>query len=221
MAKEAAARRRTADELRHEILHATAEVFLERGYAGASIDQVIARVGGSKRAIYSHFGGKRELFEAIVRRNSGRILGALGREEVVRRDVAATLLDFGMRALTILMSPTPLALYRLVVAEGARFPELARAFFDAGPGRGAAGLAQALREFQRRGEIRVSDPRRAAEHFIGMLRDDLHLRVVLGLRPAPGPREIEQSVRQAVEIFLSGCRNPPSSRRRETKGASP
>ena len=41
-------------------------MLLELGYAGASIDAVIERVGGSKRAIYSYFGGKKELFEAIV-----------------------------------------------------------------------------------------------------------------------------------------------------------
>jgi AcrR family transcriptional regulator len=212
-----APRRRSPDELRQAILHAATEVFLESGYAGASIDAVIDRVGGSKRAIYSYFGGKKELFEAIVMQVSGRALAALDPDTAVLRDAEATLLDFGMRGLTNVMSPTTIAFYRLVVAEGARFPDLAQAFFAAGPGRASAGLAKALREFDRKGELEVADCQRAAEHFIGMLRDDLHLKVVLGLRPPPGPREIEETVRHAVDIFLDGCRPGDAPRGRPRK----
>jgi hypothetical protein len=98
------------------------------------------------------------------------------------------------------------ALYRAIIAEGTRFPELARIFFEGGPGRASAALAAVLEEFRQRGEIEVEDSRRAAEQFIGMLRDDLHLQVVLGLRSAPDVSEMDLSVRQAVQIFLNGCR---------------
>jgi hypothetical protein len=47
-------------------------------------------------------------------------------------------------------------------------------------------LAGVLEEFRRRGEIKVEDSRRAAEHFIGMPRDDLHLRVVARAAAAAG-----------------------------------
>ena len=82
---------------------------------------------------------------------------------------------------------------------------------SSGPGRASTGLAAALKGFERKGEM-VPDRQRAAEHFIGMLRDDLHLKVVLGLHSPPTPREIEQTVRQAVAIFLDGCRRPVSPR---------
>src|SRR5262249_30411302 len=99
-----------------------------------------------------------------------------------------------------------LALYRTIVAEGVRFPELSQAFFESGPGRAAARLATVLEEFRERGEIDIKDTTRAAEHFIGMLRDDLHLKGMLGLRPPPGPAEIETLAQQATAIFLDGCR---------------
>ena len=67
------------------------------------------------------------------------------------------------------------------------------------------------------GELRIRNVRLAAEHFIGMLRDDLHLKVVLGLRPPPGPREIEETVRHAVDIFLDGCRPGDAPRGRPRK----
>lgn len=205
MKQRGAPRRRGGEELREAILRAATEVFLESGYAGASIDAVIERAGGSKRAVYSHFGGKQELFAAIVREVSSGALAALERDERLGRDARATLLDFGLRVLPLLMTPAFVALYRLVVAEAARFPELAQAFYAGGPGRAAEGLTRALREFERRGELRVPDCRRAAEHFIGMLRDDVHLQVVLGVRPTPTRRETERAVREVVDLFLDGC----------------
>jgi AcrR family transcriptional regulator len=198
--------RRAADELRAEILKAAAEVFFEAGYEGASIEAVIERVGGSKRAIYSHFGGKKELFEALVVEASRQALEALSPAELAGLDLEAALLAFGQRVLDAVMTPMTLALYRTIVAEGTRFPSLAHIFFEGGPGRAAARLAIVLEEFRAKGEIDIEDCGRAAQHFIGMLRDDLHLQVVLGLRPRPGQTEIEQSVRQATRIFLDGCR---------------
>jgi TetR/AcrR family transcriptional regulator, mexJK operon transcriptional repressor len=198
--------RRAADKLRAEILKAAAEVFFEAGYAGARIEAVIERVGGSKRAIYSHFGGKKELFEALVLEAASQALEALSPTEIAGLNLEGTLLAFGQRVLDAVMTPVTLALYRTIVAEGTRFPSLAKIFFEGGPGRAAARLAVVLGEFRAKGEIDIEDCGLAAEHFIGMLRGDLHLRVVLGLRPRPGYAEIEQSVRQATRIFLDGCR---------------
>jgi AcrR family transcriptional regulator len=202
----APSRRRSGDEIRQAILDAATAVFLESGYENASINAVIERAGGSKRAVYSYFGGKEKLFAAIVSDVSGRALAALSPHEVQTYDLEATLLAFGRQVHEVVMSPTTLALYRLVVGEGARFPELGQAFFESGPGRAGTRLAEVLEEFRQRDEISVEDPARAAEHFIGMLRGDLHLKVVLGVRPPPDEAEVERSVTEAVRIFLHGCR---------------
>src|SRR5262249_41898741 len=158
------------------------------------IEAVIERVGGSKRAIYSHFGGKKELFAAIVTETASRALVALSPAELSGRTIEDTLLSFGRQLLDVLMMPSTLALYRTIIAEGVRLPELSRVFCEGGPGRATARLAAVLEQFRERGEIDIKDTTRAAEHFIGMLRDDLHLKVVLGLRPPASTIEIEASV---------------------------
>ena len=208
-ARAAAARRprRVGDELRAAILKAAAAVFLRDGYSGASIESIIDKVGGSKRAIYSHFGGKKELFAALVNEASSQAVAALSPDEVEKHDLAETLTAFGQQVMRVLMEPTTLALYRAVIAEGTRLPDVAQVFFDNGPGRASKSLAQVLDRFRERGEIQIDDSQRAAEHFVGMLRDDLHLRVVLGLRLPPGEKEMADSVRQAVRIFLRGVGN--------------
>jgi AefR-like transcriptional repressor, C-terminal domain len=94
---------------------------------------------------------------------------------------------------------------RLFAKPAARFRA---AFFEHGPGRASAYVAQVLDEFARRGMLKLTDSQLAAELFVSMLRGDLHLRVVLGLRPPPDDAEIERFVQAAVRTFLDGCRTP-------------
>src|SRR5699024_3620429 len=154
------------------------------GFAGASVDEVITRVGGSKRTIYSYFGKKEELFAVVVRELTARAMAPLADAEARRHDLESTLYDIGRCYLDVIMAPETLRLYRTVTSEGARFPHLAKVFFESGPGRASTGLARTLEEMRGAWGIRVADCDRAAEHFLGMIRDDLHLKVVLGLRPA-------------------------------------
>ncbi|MDR1490835.1 MAG: TetR/AcrR family transcriptional regulator C-terminal domain-containing protein [Desulfovibrio sp.] len=44
----------------------------------------------------------------------------------------------------------------------------------------------------------------AAGQFVGMLRDNVYLQVLLRLRPAPEQQERENIIESAVEIFLHG-----------------
>jgi len=66
MARRAA--RRAPEISRGEILDAALECFTARGYHETSVDDIAARAGLSKGAIYWHFAGKRELFLALIDR---------------------------------------------------------------------------------------------------------------------------------------------------------
>lgn len=191
---------------REALLEAAAEVFFEQGYAAASIDAIIERAGGSKRNIYSEFGNKQGLFAAIVTGNADEALSSLPIDNVERRDLAETLTVFGRHLLRIYMSPTVVGIYRLAVTEANRFPDLAKAFYEQGPGRTTIRLARILEEAQKREEIRVGDCRQLADRFIGMIRDNLHLQVVLGLRPPPSEKEADEAAKSAVDVFLNGIR---------------
>ncbi|HEY0503720.1 MAG TPA: TetR/AcrR family transcriptional regulator [Lysobacter sp.] len=197
--------RRSPDALRTQILDAAAELFLRDGYANTSIDAVIERVGGSKRAIYSHFGGKEDLFAAMVAGLSEQALQAIpASDERAEEDVRASLVHFARAVMRVLMDPRTIALYRLVVAEAGRMPVLAETFLQYGPGRATSGLTRLLERWARAGRLHIPDPQEAAEHFIGMLRDDSHLEVVLGIRKPLGERAQRSRVERAVDIFLDG-----------------
>ena len=194
------------NDRREALLRAAVEVFFEQGYAATSIDAIIERAGGSKRNIYNEFGNKQGLFSAIVKQNADRVLSTLVIEQTEGHDLQATLTAFGRRLLDAYMSPTLIGIYRIAVTEANRFPDLVKSFYEQGPGRSTSRLAEVLEAANKRGEIRADDCLRLAEHFVGMIRDNLHLQVVLGLRAAPSDEEAQAAVGSAVAVFLNGVR---------------
>jgi AcrR family transcriptional regulator len=191
---------------REALLQAAAEVFFEQGYAAASIDAIIERAGGSKRNIYNEFGNKEGLFLAIITENADKVLSTLAMEEIEGHDLRETLTAFGERLMAGYMSPVLIGIYRMAVTEANRFPDLVKSFYEQGPGRATSQLAEVLEGARKRGEIRTDNCQRLAGHFVGMIRGNLHLQVVLGLRPPPSNKEMREVVASAVEVILNGVR---------------
>ena len=191
---------------RSEILDTATEVFLENGYGGATIDLVVERAGASKGTVYSFFGGKDGLFAAIVEERVERILAAFGDPEVVHSDVRHALAHIAERYMEVAMAPDAVGFHRLIIAEGCRFPELARTFYQLGPDRTYAHLAGMLSLWHERGLIRVDDPQLAAVQFFNAVSGDLHRRAMAGIIPKNLRAAIQRSIDHAVQIFWNGIR---------------
>ena len=200
-------RSRRQEARREEFLLAASEVFFKDGFSGANVDDVIAKVGGSKRTLYSYFGNKEDLFSAVIRDISVRAMAGLVDESVCRATLHETLFEIGNRYLRVIMQPDTVHLYRTISAEGIRFPHLPQVFFENGPGRASRSLARTLEKNRDVWVLRDLDYERAAEHFFGMVRGDIHLKVVLGLRPPPEQDEIRSTVASIVDLFADGCRD--------------
>ncbi len=69
-------RRRDAERTRSEILEVATREFAERGYNGARVDEIAARTRTTKRMIYYYFGGKKQLYVAVLERAYARIRSA-------------------------------------------------------------------------------------------------------------------------------------------------
>lgn len=193
---------------REAILDAAQASFLEHGYAATSMDLVTARAGVSKATIYAHFPSKDALFGAIMQRRCRDTLPDMpppGPGEEAR----AVLTALARRLLALFLSPEAMAVYRIVVAEAARHPDLAHAFYAAGPERAKASLAETFAELSRRGELAVEEPWRAADLFVTMLRGEFFHRQLLGLPPRPGfdqERTVETAVDTILRAFAPGLR---------------
>jgi len=190
---------------RDAFLAAAQEVFQEKGYAEATLDDVIARSGGSRQTLYALFGGKQGLFEAITTDIVETIFQGLAPEQLAPRATDEVLKEVGTRYLAIVTSPACLSLHRLVIAEAPRIPEVVQRFWKLGPGRSRAFLAEFFDRQIERGLLRMPDSRAGAEYFLEMLSGTVRLQCLIGLRQPPTPQEIEEIVQGAVAQFLNGC----------------
>lgn len=162
---------------RERLLAAACEAFREEGYQ-VSIDRIAARAQVGRQTLYNHFHSKEALFGEVVRHSIQSVLVTLDGDG----DVRATLLAFGDAYRTRLLSPEGLAIFRTMVAEAPRFPELAKQFFRQGPHTTRKRLAKYLAHAMEAGELRKDDPDFAAEMLTAALIDLDRLRGLINLQ---------------------------------------
>ncbi len=197
---------------RAQILDAALIVFLEHGYERATIDLVVQRASASKATIYSFFGGKEGLFEALVGESAERILAGFPDLDGGIIDVRAALKNIAQRYLEVVMAPDAVALWRLIVAEGPRFPGLAKDVYRVSNERLVARLAQALRNWSARKRIRPLDADHVARQFLAVVRGDLHILALSGLLPDDLETAIHKNVQEAVKTFWPALRRKDGER---------
>ncbi len=197
--------RRKPEAQRRAILEAAETVFLERGYAGASIDAIIERAGGSKASVYGIFGNKEGLFSALVTEGADRIALSIG---AAPKDVPLddTLREIGRKFLAVVLRPQRVALVRLVIGESGRFPQIGDIFYRQGPRTGLGLFANFFRDCAARGLIEARDPEELGASFLHLLLGDLYFRVLFNPTRAATPKELARHLEFVVRLFLEGCR---------------
>ena len=152
------------------ILDAGWTLFLERGVESTPIEAIAARAGVSKVTLYTHYPDKAALFRAAVEREMERIEAAQRSQASDGHPgtVADQLRDFGLGIMTFLTSKPAIDFYSVVAGELRRHEDLARAFYDLGPGRTRQNLAGVIAAAVARGELTAVDPAHAAEELFGM-----------------------------------------------------
>ena len=196
--------RRTPAAQRAAILQAASAVFLERGYAGASIDAVVERAGGSKATVYALFGNKEGLLTALVSQGA-ESLAAFVDALPAGASLEDSLRAIGRSYLDLILQPKRVALYRLVAGESGRSPHIGDIFYRTGPQAVATRVAEFFRTAAARGLLEAPDPERLAHFFIDALRGDHHNRVLFNPTRRPTPQEIERHLDFVIPTFLRCC----------------
>ena len=197
--------RQQSAQLVVRILDVAEALFLGHGYGSTSIEAVAKRAGISKRTFYHRFPGKERLFEAVVRRLIERWLPPLDAGLVESPSLAEGLKLTAEHMLKIALTPEALSLHRIVIAEARQFPELARMMHEIGATTGIERIAQQLEPRIKSGELRPMNARFAAEEFILMVVTGPQRRA-LGLATPLTATELSAWTRDAVALFLDGCR---------------
>jgi AcrR family transcriptional regulator len=201
---EAPQRRRLAEPDRCRILREAAEtVFLRDGYVAANMDEVARRAGMSKRTLYQYYPSKAALFEATIE----AALAPLHLDSTLERepDLAVALTGMLVAAARHLLALRQTAIFRLVISEVQRSPELAEAFHRASFAHGTWPLERRIAAEMERGTLDVPGAEDGAKLLYGMALGAVQLKMLLGLRGQPEEAEIAKLARQAVAIFLNGA----------------
>lgn len=190
-------------EKERQILDGAATIFAQDGYEGASMARIACASGVSKGTLYNYFNSKADLFAVHISQQCRKTLCHVFEDLAQEADPAKMLYGVGLRMLQVLFSPAGLTIYRMVVAEAAKFPELARAFYDAGPQVALAHLSGWLKKQNEIGRLHVADPLLAAEQFFSLCRARYGLKRELQLLSDPPQEELEAIVTAAVQVFMN------------------
>ena len=195
--------RKITDEKREAILRAAYEAFLTEGYAATSMSTIAAKVGGSKATIYNYFASKEELFAAVIDEKCQDFLAILFDPRFDMSDLRGALTRLGERFVRLLLGEDKIAVYRMVVAESARFPALGQLFYQNGPEHGKQQLAGLFARMIEEGKLRPADPAVMAAHFFDLAGGDLHRRKLWNAIASASDDEIRDQVAQGVDVFLA------------------
>ena len=203
--------RQEAGKVEERILDAAAKVFLERGFSGASLDEIAEAACAGKPTIYARHPSKEALFAAVierlVRRNTS--LGAISCPGVTverRLEAAAAFI------LTKVLTPEPIGLIRVAMAEARRFPDLATSVSRMARERQIGALMRLLAEFVEddgNGSLPAFAPDRlpsTASQFLEMAVSPMLIRALFGEDLEALRAEIGPHVCRSVAFFLAACR---------------
>ena len=206
-----------AGEVDERILDAAHKVFLERGFEGASIDEIAEVARSGKPTIYVRFRDKRALFTAVVMRDILSSItqfkvevptGATVEERLT--SAASSLLHWGLES-------ERSGLMRLAIAEARRFPDLAstvgRRARELSTGLGVRLLGE-LSQSDELGSLPAFAPERlttTARFFLDLVALPMLFRALFEVDLKMLEAEIEAHVARSVAFFLAACRNSGTS----------
>lgn len=194
-----------------DVLAGALRLFATDGYTRASIDAIAAVANVSTRTIYNRFGGKADLFRAVIVDSADRV--ARSQLEMIDRhldqveDVERNLREFA-RAWVAHDPDTAqhFAIVRQVRAEIDHIPEpVIHAWQERGPLRVRRALADRLQRLAQDGHLQVDDPDLAAAHLVQLVAGDLAVRSFDGARPLPR-REAARLADAGASAFLRAYR---------------
>ena len=186
----------------NQVLEGARTVFMRDGFEGASVDDIVREAGVSKATLYSYFPDKRLLFLEVAKIECNAQSNAAISSIESSGDIREALTTAAQRMIRFFTSDVGLQVYRIVVGESQRFPEVGREFYASGP----AVVREILRNFLQKGidegKLQIDDLELATDQFPELCKAGIHLQLVIGLRDSVTEEEIDRVVAGAVEMFL-------------------
>lgn len=184
------------------IIQSAADIFLEKGFAQASTDEIARRAKVSKRELYLNFANKRALLLAAITELQ---TGMQSRMEVrwsAEGDLAVVLRRAATSILKFILSDHFGKLIRVIAAESRHDPAIADQFMQLGPMRGRENTARFMKQQMAAGKLRKANPLLAADDFLDLVVSARLLTAIAIGQARPAPR-VRTRVHHAVDAFLA------------------
>ena len=194
-------------ERRERLLAAAEQVFVELGYVDASMDDIARQAGMSKKTLYLFFETKEALFSALIATRLAELAAGIALDPISdMRAPELVLRDFLRDIVRFVLAPRQAALYRLILTEVHRAPELAQAFHQDCPGKLCNFLQDWIVSQNKRGVLAVADPETASGMLVSMVVGEPQMQALMCGGAEESFAAIEARIDYAVDLFLKGAR---------------
>ena len=205
--------RRRAEARPDEVLDAALDLFIEKGFAATRVEDIAARAGLSKGAVYLYFPSKEAILEGLVKRAilpiANNALGMLENYAGDPRPVITAALKLVAGRLT---DPKMAAIPRLLMREIINFPDFAQMYRREVLDRVMPAVQRLIQHGIEEGYFRPVDPELTLRSIIGPLVLHMLIAEIFGITPAGG-LEIDRLIDNHLTILFDGLSAPRSDRR--------
>lgn len=186
------------------VLAGARAVFMANGFDAATTDMIQQAAGVSKSTVYSYYPNKEALFVAVVEAECEHFLQTIRERNFSGKRLADVLNAIAQAYLEVVLSREGLALYRMVVSEAPRFPDLGRRFYLAGPGAVNDIVADTLEAAASKGELDLGSIGRdsAASLFVSMVRGEAQMQCLMHPDSPASAAQRDRWANDAVTAFL-------------------
>ena len=185
-----------------KIVQAAVAVFLNVGFERANLEKIAAQAGVTKPTVYSHFGSKIGLLQAVAEQQARQALTQFSPSLKSTGDVRRDLTGFAKSFLINTLHPEAIRMHRFAMVEAMTHPELVAPLLNAGPQKLAEVLQKFLEAETKARRLCCKNPLLAAQQLIGLLTGMDFLAIIIS-QLVPSEAEIKKRISSAIDVFLN------------------
>lgn len=193
--------RSKSEEKRMQILSAAKDLFTAHGLPAVSMDQIAKAAGVSKQTVYSHFGNKDELFTAAIEEKC-IALDMSSIQPLEGTPARDTITLIANRFVTMILSEEATQVHRTCVSEALTTPHVARVFYNTGPVKVIAAVADILSKMHDQGVLEIEDCHMASVQLLKMLHGEARMHAEYNIEPKISEAEIQRYTENCIEMFI-------------------
>ena len=184
------------------LVKAAREAFLSSGYGESSVNRIAQEAGVSIKTLYRHFESKDELFGAVI---AGLCVYPADLSVDLpwsEQPPEVAFVAMGLEYLNLILAPDELALYRVIIRDNVRFPQLSKQYRTDVILPREKVVAAYLETWTPRRDWRIREPTRAVSTFFALLQRELFEPMLLGA-PQPAAADIHRQAEHAASDMLA------------------